>query len=705
MEEKKETEFVRNRYMTNNKDLIVICPTRNRPELAKRMLDSYNATHRALGCMVFYIADDDPKLDEYKRILDNNCYVVGRRRTIIEVFNFIACELFPGYKFYGEVNDDHIYRTVAWDDTFIKRITVDGHGWGIAYGNDLINGEKLPGALMISGNLVRAMGYMALPTLVHTYIDNFWGTVGTAINRLFYCPDVTIEHCHVWVNKAKMDENYEYAYDKERNKKSAAAFEQWVNNNRAADIRKIMLAMIKDVLGDNPMPTIGLCMMIADSEPIDRLLKGLDPLVGWVDEMNFFVNYQHFPLNHRFNRIQDAIRKRVGYMPDSPEMNFEYGKWPDDFSKARNYNLDMAHSDFIYWQDADDIPLMPHLMLDYIVSNPGYDFFKCKVFSLTERGSAELIWSNRLFKNKPEYKFRNSCHEDISFSQIEAGAKCVLTNISIQHTGNITWKAVQRKNKRNFRLIARDMKNNPHSLTYYNMVNSLLLMGGDKNARKCIRLLDEALAKFEYRDDDPILPKFWVIRGACCLRCGQIDAAKQSFHKAWDVSKNPEAACYLGEIYIKEKNLDKAIEIMTAIYSQGQYAVLNIPFDVRAVHLLLLQYLGDAWAMKGDLKKAEAYYHEYLKNDPDNLMINDRMIQLLMQTRRIDAAGAKLVNMVNKYPKYFVGWNLLGQYELMSNRPVTARMFFRTAVAVNPRFQEALVNLRGVEAQMKARNA
>jgi hypothetical protein len=226
--------------------LLIICPTRQRPELAKRMLDSFYETRSSAHTRImFYISEDDPEIENYlagkeiKEILE--FYIVGARRTIIEVFNYIS--FFRHADYYGEINDDHIYRTKGWDKILIEKIEHDGKGWGIAHGNDLINGSALPGAIVISGNIVRTLGYMALPALHHLYVDNYFKTIGAGINRLFYCPEVIIEHCHWAVGKAIKDDTYNAKYQWETTDKEA--FEKWATSHESIDAINLLLDKIK----------------------------------------------------------------------------------------------------------------------------------------------------------------------------------------------------------------------------------------------------------------------------------------------------------------------------------------------------------------------------------------------------------------------------------------------------------------------------
>ena len=50
------------------------CPSRGRPELAKRLVDTATATQKYDTEFLFYLNDDDETLEQYKDLLDEKHY-------------------------------------------------------------------------------------------------------------------------------------------------------------------------------------------------------------------------------------------------------------------------------------------------------------------------------------------------------------------------------------------------------------------------------------------------------------------------------------------------------------------------------------------------------------------------------------------------------------------------------------------------------
>ncbi len=198
--------------------LITICPSRERPELAQRMYYSWLDTKTREAHLVLYVADDDPTEPKYKELFKDAKYMTlhtGKRLTVIEVFNKMV-EAYPNNEYYNFVNDDHIFRTDGWDDKLIKAIEVKGGGWGIACGNDLMHDDwykyQHPSAEIVSGNIIRTLGYAYYPRLKHLGADIYIKALSLGLNRLFYVPEVIIEHMHGGVAKGGYDENYKKVY-------------------------------------------------------------------------------------------------------------------------------------------------------------------------------------------------------------------------------------------------------------------------------------------------------------------------------------------------------------------------------------------------------------------------------------------------------------------------------------------------------------
>jgi hypothetical protein len=219
------------------RDLLVIVPTRGRPQNLRRLLKAWEETE-ATADLIACVDTDDPFLDEYVA-MDLDFLASGPRQGLVGWTNEAAMEYCDQYRYLGSIGDDHVPRTVGWD----RRIcdALKELGTGIAYGDDLIQHEALPTACFLTSNIVRAIGYMCPPSLEHQYIDNVWLGWGRALG-LRYLPDVVIEHMHPVAGQVQGDALYDESaalMDRDRR-----AFEEYLANSFTSDIAKVALSSV-----------------------------------------------------------------------------------------------------------------------------------------------------------------------------------------------------------------------------------------------------------------------------------------------------------------------------------------------------------------------------------------------------------------------------------------------------------------------------
>lgn len=138
---------------------------------------------------------------------------------------------YPDYDFYHITNDDVIYKTYAWDIQLANRNK-------ISYGNDLFQGENLCTFPMIDGNIVRALGWLQMPTLEYMYGDMVWMIIGKYSDCLRYIPDVIVEHRHSLVTNI-VDEVTKKTNSQEQYNRDQLSFVKWLAYQSNKDIQKV----------------------------------------------------------------------------------------------------------------------------------------------------------------------------------------------------------------------------------------------------------------------------------------------------------------------------------------------------------------------------------------------------------------------------------------------------------------------------------
>ncbi len=191
------------------KGLAVIVPSRGRPNNIRRLAEAFARTESdSHPRLIVCIDEDDP--ERYGYVSQADQLVIRGRMRLVPWINHQSAEILVEEdppSIIGFMGDDHLPRTPGWPEKIEAAMEAMG-GTGIVYGNDLLQREKLPTAAFLSADIIRCLGYMAPPALVHMYVDNFWLDLGRAIKRIRYLPQVVIEHLHPFAGKAEMDASY-----------------------------------------------------------------------------------------------------------------------------------------------------------------------------------------------------------------------------------------------------------------------------------------------------------------------------------------------------------------------------------------------------------------------------------------------------------------------------------------------------------------
>lgn len=226
-------------------ELIVIVPSRGRPLATKEFGRAYQDTRTANTQVVFAVDADDPTVDDYdrERLPGDALIICDGPSTMVHTLNFAAQRVLEmgrpnAIAFMG---DDHRPRTKGWDRAYLDALRLTP---GLVYGDDLIQGMRLPTQVAISADVVRALGHMAPPPLTHMYVDNYWLDLGRAAGCLTYLPEVVIEHCHPAVGKAEWDEGYERVNDQTMYDRDAVAYEAYWNEFGARDVAAVRAAAV-----------------------------------------------------------------------------------------------------------------------------------------------------------------------------------------------------------------------------------------------------------------------------------------------------------------------------------------------------------------------------------------------------------------------------------------------------------------------------
>ncbi|MGQ9778303.1 MAG: tetratricopeptide repeat-containing glycosyltransferase family 2 protein [Bacillota bacterium] len=197
---------------------------------------------------------------------------------------------------------------------------------------------------------------------------------------------------------------------------------------------------------------ISLCMIVKDEAA--NLRRCLASVIGAVDEI---------------------VVVDTGSADESPRVAAEFGAkvfslpWQGSFSAARNAALDLAGGEWILVLDADEeLTLGGREALRRVRAERAHEGYFVKIINYLGREEWEETCPDlvfRLFRNRPEYRFRGTVHEQIADVIREKKADAsygTAEDLVIRHYGYLDRQIAEKdKKNRNLRLIYRELLANP----------------------------------------------------------------------------------------------------------------------------------------------------------------------------------------------------------------------------------------------------
>jgi len=209
-----------------------ILPTHQRPERCQATLDACAATGMTTPGLVI-INGDGKGYENLKLPPGWMKETAGRDERLNEVYRRIYAGN-PDLDWYGFIADDILPRTEGWDVKLIRAAGKDR----IASANDLWQApNRMHGAVVYGGNVLRKVGYWMPEGIVHMFGDDLWEHLGRQAGIWDCLLDVVTEHVH-WMNgKAPKDESYSRSHallesDQKR-------FQFWMQNEADAALARL----------------------------------------------------------------------------------------------------------------------------------------------------------------------------------------------------------------------------------------------------------------------------------------------------------------------------------------------------------------------------------------------------------------------------------------------------------------------------------
>jgi len=347
-----------------------------------------------------------------------------------------------------------------------------------------------------------------------------------------------------------------------------------------------------------PRPRLSLCMIVKDEDK--RLPRCLESVAGVVDEI-IVVD----------TGSSDATR---GIAAQAGARVFDF-EWRDDFAAARNYSLEQATGDWVLFLDADEELIAEDRgRLRQLLTRPDVEGYRLTLVSFVgEEAGADTVVNNalRLFRRRPEYRFKGAIHEQILWSLQERGGKIESGRVRVNHYGYLLGVTEEKgKVERNLEILRAELEQSPDdSFNRFNL--------GTEYVR--LERYEEALA--EYQRAFMTLPNLSIGFASMLLRnivlclknLSRYDEALKVLEDALEAYPDYTDLVYLqGWVYAGKGDWKQAIESFQRCLSMGENCGQHIT-QVGLGSFRAWHSLGQVHEALGDLDQAVKAYVQALR--------------------------------------------------------------------------------------------
>lgn len=302
--------------------------------------------------------------------------------------------------------------------------------------------------------------------------------------------------------------------------------------------------------------------------------------------------------------------------------------WQDDFAAAKNFAIEKAHGDWIFFPDADeyileDTAAMLRKEMKRYEKDPKIDAltgFLYNIDSKTQevRKSAAIT---RIFKNDPRIRYRGRIHEKIVRAD-RPMAHRILDKARVYHTG-YSAHILPQKNERNLHMLLQAEKDGQADASnYYHIAGVLHSLERDEEALRYIEKLEHHEDYLFLVSHFSLMPNFFIIKTLVLMRLAEM-GGPYTYEDMWAVvqegTQHYPQSCELAEqkinVLLYGGRMDEALEEYQKVIALFNEAEERTGFSHKRDRSRLLCGMARLCWLKGDESAAFDYFVQALSED------------------------------------------------------------------------------------------
>lgn len=354
------------------------------------------------------------------------------------------------------------------------------------------------------------------------------------------------------------------------------------------------------------MNTISLCMIVRNEESnIERCLKSIN---GLVDEIIIVDTGS----SDRTKELCSAFGAKV----------YDF-HWEDDFSKARNFSIEKATSDWILWLDADEELIIRKKELKELLLQKEASMYLIKMLHLygeepNPKSNYYISYHHRLFQKKDSISFQGTIHERlVSIKMNDTSEVCDF--FEILHYGYLK-EAASKKTLRNLELLMKEKKaGNEDPWIDYHIAAELYR---SHDAQHAYLMVNQAIAKFLMEETLPSA-LVYKLKYDILVRTSKMEEAKKGIEKVIELYPDyVELHFYKGIILYRLEEYEEARKAFSRCLILGEKNS-NYLIKLGSGSFYAYYYIGECYRNMNHPEHAKIAYDQAVECNPQvKLLLN-----------------------------------------------------------------------------------
>jgi glycosyltransferase involved in cell wall biosynthesis len=333
--------------------------------------------------------------------------------------------------------------------------------------------------------------------------------------------------------------------------------------------------------------------------------------------------------------------------------------WQDDFAAARNFSIEKATADWLFWLDGDNA-ITPEMVEDLRLGLPRGPAVLWALEKLEPKGGQ--LWQKRCFPRRPEARFAGKVHEQLVHPP---DWPSIVTPVIVRHWGYADHDHAQEKGRYYETLLNQMLETDPND--YYARFQLGRTLMNLRKFSAAAGHLSAVIDSSRAREENPqIWAQAHFLMSRACERLARPADAENILEQLLKLQpKNGLAHFHRGRLAYGFDDYKSAAKH----FSQALDLDLAKPFvdmDPDKTLFLAEYYLGRSLERLDRMAEAEAALKRASQRQPDNPAPRTDLARLLLARGRNSQARAYLKQTLEIWPDNRMARRLWDQTEAMA---------------------------------------